>query len=81
MRSFMLFEERIRELCARAVAARDMDEMVPILSELRTALHEHAEQLRTLLGEYPLAPVRSMLAPSAMEKTGNIRDTNTLEHP
>jgi hypothetical protein len=55
----MVSEERIRQLCVRAIAARNTDEMIPILCELRTALHEHAEQLRTMLAEYPLLPVRS----------------------
>lgn len=71
----MISEERIRELCGRAIAARDTDEIGPILCELRTALHEHAEQLRTMLAEYPLLPLRSLLS------AGNIPGINTHQHP
>jgi predicted trehalose synthase len=40
-------EERIRELCAKALAAPE-GEMNPILGELKTALHEHTKYLRQL---------------------------------
>jgi hypothetical protein len=50
-------ERRIRELCAEAVAARDSDEVHPILSELRDALRQHAEQLKSMVAEYPFSPV------------------------
>lgn len=50
-------ERRIRELCAQAVAARDTDEVQPILSELREALREHVEQLKRMVAEYPFSPV------------------------
>ena len=38
---------RIRELCARAVSADDQS-FAPILSELRSALHEHAVKMREM---------------------------------
>lgn len=50
-------ERRIRELCAEAVAARDTDEVHPILSELREALRQHAEHLKSMVAEYPFSPV------------------------
>ena len=77
----MVSERRIRELCARAVAARDTEEIVPVLSELRNALHQHAEQLRTMLDQYPLAPVRSLFVPSARAKTDTDKDTNSHPRP
>ena len=40
-------EDRIRELCAKAVAAKDGD-LDPTLAELREALHEHNVRLRKL---------------------------------
>jgi hypothetical protein len=40
-----LFEERIRSLCTKAVAAKG-PELQSLLSELRAALHEHAEFLQ-----------------------------------
>jgi hypothetical protein len=40
-------EERIRELCCKAVAATDAAEIDPILAELKRALHEHIQQLRS----------------------------------
>jgi hypothetical protein len=39
-------EERIRELCSKAVAATDPAEIDPILAALKLALHEHIQQLR-----------------------------------
>ena len=50
-------ERRIRELCAQAVAARDNNEVQPILAELREALREHVEQLKSMVAEYPFLPV------------------------
>jgi hypothetical protein len=41
-------EDRIRELCAKAIAAPGGDELEPALSELKAALHEHTERLRQL---------------------------------
>jgi hypothetical protein len=43
-------EDRIRELCAKAVAA-DSSELSAIFSELKSALHEHSERLRKLAAE------------------------------
>ena len=40
-------EEQIRELCALATAAKTTN-FAEVLAELRSALHEHAEQLRRL---------------------------------
>jgi hypothetical protein len=42
-------EDRIRVLSGEAVAAEE-PELDPILSNLRTSLHEHAERLRKLAG-------------------------------
>ena len=43
-------EDRIRELCAKAVSAAD-DELEPIIRELRTALREHSQRLRQLAAQ------------------------------
>ena len=39
-------EDRVRELCSRAVLARSEDELHTILQDLRAALHEHRNRLR-----------------------------------
>ena len=44
-------EKRIRELCANAVAAKDSEELIPILSELRAALHERDALAKGLIAE------------------------------
>jgi hypothetical protein len=49
---FML-ERRIRELCAQAVTTQDADTLRCIMEELRDALHEHNEELKRALAEYP----------------------------
>jgi hypothetical protein len=40
-------EDRIRELCAKAITSGD-SEFTSVMSELRSALREHIEQIRTL---------------------------------
>jgi hypothetical protein len=47
-------EDRIRELCLRAIAEQRPDRLEAILSELRSALQEHCDHMRVLLSEYPL---------------------------
>jgi hypothetical protein len=44
---FYRLEDRIRDLCAQAIAADDVA-LPGILSELRSALHESVEKIRTL---------------------------------
>jgi hypothetical protein len=44
-------EDKIRELCAKAVAAKDSDQLSPILSELRAALHEQDQLAKVLIAE------------------------------
>ena len=40
-------EDRIRELCARAVASADVDADFPdLIADLRAAMHQHIENLR-----------------------------------
>ena len=41
-------EDRIQDLAARAVAARDPVEVNDVIQQLRAALHEHADRLRKL---------------------------------
>jgi hypothetical protein len=53
-------EDRIRELCARAVVTTDLNELDAILKQLRPALREHIELLRKLAAERLVPPqVRS----------------------
>ena len=40
-------EDRIRELCSKAVSS-DETELTIVLSELRSAMREHVERIRTL---------------------------------
>jgi hypothetical protein len=41
-------DDRITELCAKAVATTDLAEVDAVLAELRAALHAHIEELRNL---------------------------------
>jgi len=43
-------EDRIRKLCAQAVATSDPDELNEALEELSAALHEHVDRLRRVAG-------------------------------
>ena len=40
-------EDRIRELCSKAVASDD-SEFASVMSELRSAMREHIDKIRTL---------------------------------
>lgn len=40
-----LLDNRIRELCAKAIAA-DAVSVAQVLADLRSALHEHAQEMR-----------------------------------
>ena len=40
-------DDRVRELCAKAVAATDPAQVEIVLAELRAELHAHIEELRT----------------------------------
>jgi hypothetical protein len=44
--------DRIKELCAKAVETPVSPELEEILQELQKALHEHSEQLRAIAGQY-----------------------------
>jgi hypothetical protein len=48
--SSRLLDDRIRTLCAKAVTAGDGD-FEEIMSQLQSALHEHANQLRKTAAE------------------------------
>ena len=39
-------QDRVHELCSRALLARSQDELHTILQDLRAALHEHRNRLR-----------------------------------
>jgi hypothetical protein len=46
-----MMEDKIRQLCARAIAAGD-DDLKDAISELQTALREHTQDLRKTLIEH-----------------------------
>lgn len=47
-------EDRIRELCARAVVTPESGELDEIFTQLRAALREHTDRLRHLAVSAPL---------------------------
>jgi hypothetical protein len=52
-------DDRIRELCSEAIAATSSHKVKPILAELRSAIHQHTQRLRSratavLTGSFPL---------------------------
>jgi len=49
-------EDRIRELCAKAVKKQDPAELNKVLEELRAALREHTQRLRHSAVNPPLPP-------------------------
>lgn len=51
-------EDRIRELCAKAVATEEPAELNELLSQLTAALHEQVDQIRKRVTQDKLAPER-----------------------
>lgn len=60
-------EDRIRELCTLAIGANTTN-FAEILAELRSALHEHAEQLRRLAGQQLVLAKRMAQTPTYGER-------------
>jgi hypothetical protein len=50
----LLLEDRIRELCSKAVATEDSVELESVLSELRDALREQLDHIRRMVSERAL---------------------------
>jgi hypothetical protein len=48
-----MLERRIRELFAQAVKTQDADALESITKERRHALHEHSDELKRAVAEYP----------------------------
>ena len=61
-------EDRIKELCAKAVVAPESPELNAILKELQAALAEHARRLRKMV--FDGVPVR----PERRSPTGEVID-------
>jgi biopolymer transport protein ExbB/TolQ len=59
------FENRVIELCSRAVKAEDDEEVRRLAAELRQILHERIEQLRRRLA---FTSIASALAPDRSER-------------
>lgn len=51
-------EDRIRELCSQLFATKDDAAHASILVDLRKALHQHIEQLRARVAEFPVVERR-----------------------
>lgn len=47
-------EQRIKDLCTELMASRDPDRIEQIGEELRHAIHQHIETLRTEAQEFPM---------------------------
>jgi len=57
-------EDRIRELCAKAVATKDFGEFHKALEQLRAAMHEHTQRLRKSAVNAPDRPERRLVPKS-----------------
>lgn len=53
-------EDQIRELCLQIIATQDDALLQAKLAELREALHQHVEQFRNRLADFPLLPERRL---------------------
>jgi len=56
-------EDRIQELCARAVAAREQAEIEETIGELKAAIKEHIHRIRQRVVTFP-APERRRDVPA-----------------
>ena len=50
----MTLSQNIRDLCSKATAAEEPEEVERILTELRAALREHTVRLKMMLARYPV---------------------------
>jgi hypothetical protein len=66
-------EDKIQSLCARILAGNDDDEQLSLIVELREALRQHVQRLRTKLSDYPLTGERRTREKTAEQKP---KDTN-----
>jgi hypothetical protein len=67
-------EDKIRSLSAQLLAVEEDEQLRPILVELREALHQHIQRLRTRLADYPIVVerrVRNGLPPSTIATLQN----------
>ena len=64
-------EDRIRELCSQLFATQDDDAHASILVDLQKVLHQHIEQLRARVAEYPAVErrIRNGVIPAPPQKT------------
>jgi hypothetical protein len=51
-------EDRIRELCAKAVVTEEPAELNELMAQLTSALHEQVDQIRKRVTQDELAPER-----------------------
>jgi hypothetical protein len=62
-------EDKIRKLSEQLLAAEEDKELEPMLVELREALHQYIQRLRTRLANYPIVierRVRNEIPPSGI---------------
>lgn len=76
-------ENRIRDLAAKAVSASE-EESNQLLDELRSAIHEHANQTRAIMrASYPKKPTNATLeeAPSRSRRKSNEASRSPKKSP
>jgi len=72
-------EDKIRRLSEQLLAAEEDKEFGPMLVELREALHQYIQRLRTRLADYPIIVerrVRNGIPPSGMTTLQDAADKN-----
>ena len=72
-------EDKIRRLSEQLLAAEEDKELGPMLVELREALHQYIQCLRTRLANYPIVierRVRNGIPPSSITTSQNAADKN-----
>ena len=62
---FRRLEDRIRELCANAVSIPESAELAVAMEELKNALHEHADHLRSMAATRAASPQRRRSDPAS----------------
>jgi hypothetical protein len=57
---FVTFEDRIRNLCTQLLVAQDDEEIQKLVTELKTAIHDHCSDLKVMATvSYPRSGKRS----------------------
>ena len=76
---FQRLEDRIKQLCAKALSTPESPELNEVLKQLQDALHEHTNRLRDMAGSRQIRTERRSLTFDAIDRCAICGKPITLE--